>query len=172
MLDWYQTVFELIDMRSFSNLWYWIALAVVWSTTSHYVLGVPYDMITRAKRHSGEAEADLHDMVRVNVNRLLYIAGAAGLWIVALAFFLLTVLAVLGFAYWVEFAQATFFLAFPLSLVFALSIKTAHGIRAADGADLYQRLQRHRVFTQFIGMISIVVTAFWGMWQNLTVGAI
>jgi len=81
VLDWYQTVFELIDMRSFSNLWYWIALAVVWSTTSHYVLGVPYDMITRAKRSGGEAEADLHDLVRVNVNRLLYIAGAAGLWI-------------------------------------------------------------------------------------------
>ncbi len=29
-MDWYATVFELIDMRSFSNLWYWIALAVVW----------------------------------------------------------------------------------------------------------------------------------------------
>ena len=47
-LDWYQSIFELIDMRSFSNLWYWIALAVMWSTASHWVLGVPWDMVIRA----------------------------------------------------------------------------------------------------------------------------
>lgn len=172
MLDWYQTVFELIDMRSFSNLWYWIALAVVWSTTSHYVLGVPFDLITRAKRFGGDAEADLSDLVRVNVNRLMYIAGTAGLWIVAIAFFLLTALALLGFVYRIEFAQATFLLAFPMSLVFALSVRTAYSIRKADGADLFNRLQRHRFFTQVIGMTSIFVTAFWGMWQNLSLGAI
>ncbi|MCU0909379.1 MAG: component of SufBCD complex, partial [Rhodobacteraceae bacterium] len=31
-MDWYLTVFEVIDMRSFSNLWYWIGLAVLWSS--------------------------------------------------------------------------------------------------------------------------------------------
>ncbi len=46
---------------SFSNLWYWIALAVMWSSTSHWVLGVPYDMIQRARREGGQAEADLED---------------------------------------------------------------------------------------------------------------
>jgi hypothetical protein len=46
-------VFEVIDMRSFSNLWYWIALAVLWSSTSHWVLGVPFDMIQRARRRAG-----------------------------------------------------------------------------------------------------------------------
>ena len=172
MSDWYLTVFELIDMRSFSNLWYWIALAVLWSTSSHYVLGVPYDMVTRARRHGGEAEEDLRDMVRVNVNRLLYIASAAGLWLVGIACFGLTVLAILGFVYWVEFAQALFLLALPMSLVFALSIRTARIIRAADGAGLYDKLRRHRVMVQAIGMMSIFVTAFWGMWQNMAVGVL
>jgi hypothetical protein len=78
-VDFYSAVFELIDMRSFSNLWYWIALAVLWSTASHWVLGVPYDMIQRAARQGGEAEQDLEDMVRINCNRLLYIAGC-GSW--------------------------------------------------------------------------------------------
>ncbi len=55
-------------MRSFSNLWYWIALAVTWSTASHWVLGVPFDMVLRARRHGGDAERDLEDMVRVNVS--------------------------------------------------------------------------------------------------------
>ncbi|MEC7670546.1 MAG: component of SufBCD complex, partial [Pseudomonadota bacterium] len=27
-MDWHQTVYELIDFRSFSNLWFWIGLAV------------------------------------------------------------------------------------------------------------------------------------------------
>ena len=29
-MDLADTIFEVIDMRSFSNLWFWIALAVVW----------------------------------------------------------------------------------------------------------------------------------------------
>lgn len=172
MLDWTETVFELIDMRSFSNLWYWIALAVVWSSASHYVLGVPFDLILRARRKGGEAEADLHDMVRINVNRFLYIADTAGLWLIALGSFLLTGLCILGFGYAVEFAQATFLLALPLSLVLVMSIRTARVIKATDGADLYKRLAGHRLRTQIVGMLSILVTAMWGMWQNMTVGPI
>jgi hypothetical protein len=170
--DWYETVFEVIDMRSFSNLWFWIAVAVTWSTTSHYVLGVPYDLVTRARRSGGEAEHDLRDMVRVNVNRLLYIASAAGNWLVGIAFCLLTTLALTGFVYGVEFAQAVFLLACPMSLVFALSIRTARAIRAADGAGLHEALRRHRFLTQVVGICAIFVTAFWGMWQNISVGPI
>lgn len=172
MLDWYETVFELIDMRSFSNLWYWIALAVMWSTSSHFVLGVPWDLVQRARRQGGEAEADLHDMVRVNVNRILYISDQAGLWLIAITFFTLTSLAIIGFGYGSEFSQAVFLLAAPMSLVFALAVRCARGIRLADGAGLYQRMHRHRFVTQVIGMLSIFVTALWGMYQNLAIGAI
>jgi hypothetical protein len=170
--DWYLTVFELIDMRSFSNLWFWISLAVLWSTASHYVLGVPYDLVTRARRSGGEAEADLRDLVRVNVNRLLYIGGMAGHWLTAFACFVLTTLAVIGFAYGIEFCQAVFLLGFPMSIVFALSLRTARRIRAADGEGLHRMLSRHRLMVQAIGMVSIFVTAFWGMWQNMNVGPI
>jgi hypothetical protein len=69
-LDWYRTLFEVIDMRSFSNLWYWIAIAVTWSTVSHWVLGVPFDMLQRARRQGGQADADFETMVRINANRL------------------------------------------------------------------------------------------------------
>jgi len=170
--DIYRILTEVIDLRSFSNLWFWIALAVVWSTASHYVLGVPYDMVARARRTGGDAEDDLRDLVRINVNRLLYISEAAGLWLLALACFLLTALAILGFAYDVEFCQALFLLGFPLSLVFALSIQTARRIRAADGEGLYRMLGRHRMKVQGIGVVSIFVTAMWGMWQNMVVGPI
>ena len=173
-MDWYQTVFELIDMRSFSNLWFWIALAVVWSSAAHFVLGVPFDLIQRAGRHEGQAEIDLQDMVRINVNRILHITGTAGSWLTAIVSFVLTALFVLGFFYGIEFCQAVFLLGFPMSLVALLSTVTARRIRreALQGAALRRKLQRHRFWVQFIGMVSIFVTAFWGMLQNMQIGVL
>ena len=171
-MDWYDTLFELIDMRSFSNLWFWIVLGVVWSTASYYVLGVPYDMVQRARRHGGEASEDLETLVRLNVNRLMYIAQVSGLAVLSFLCFSLTTLAVLGFYYGVEFAQAIFLLALPLSIVGALSLSTARliQIEEATGERLHKRLMRHRLYTQIIGMIAIFVTALWGMYQNLSLG--
>ncbi|MFZ5961758.1 component of SufBCD complex [Thalassococcus sp. BH17M4-6] len=169
-MDWHLIVFEVIDMRSFSNLWFWIALAVMWSSASHWVLGVPFDMVGRARKHGGQSEIDLEDMVRINANRILFIASEAGLWILAFACFVLTALAVLGFVYWVEMAQAVFFLSFPMAIVALLSVATAHRIReeGAQGALLHKRLGRQRIYTQIVGMISIFVTSLWGMYQNLS----
>lgn len=173
-MDWYQTVFELIDMRSFSNLWYWIALAVMWSTASHWVLGVPYDMVVRAKRMGGQAETDMETMVRINVGRILYITGVSGLWLLGIAFFVLTMLGLLGWWYWIEFAQAVFLLVFPMVLVGGLSVHTAHGIAKSgdNGEALRKRLGLHRFWTQAIGMLAIFVTAFWGMFQNMQLGVL
>ncbi|GAA6175317.1 component of SufBCD complex [Sulfitobacter pacificus] len=171
-LDWYQTLFEIIDMRSFSNLWFWIVLAVVWSTASHWVLGVPYDMVLRAKRYGEDAQVDLEDMVRINVNRLLYIGRVSGLWMAGFACFFLTMLLLLGFVYHNEFAQAVFLLALPLSMVGMLSLSTARIIEAenSSGEILFKRMNRHRLYTQIIGMVSIFVTALWGMYQNMSLG--
>lgn len=173
-MEWYASIFELIDMRSFSNLWFWIALAVVWSSASHWVIGVPYDMVLRARRVGGQAEADLEAITRVNVNRLLYIGRVSGLWLLGFTCFMLSALAVLGFWYRVEFAQAVLFLVFPMSIVGAMSLSTARRIEqeAATGEQLRNYLARHRFFTQVIGMISIFITALWGMYQNLTIGVL
>ena len=173
-MEWYQAVFELIDMRSFSNLWYWIALAVIWSTASHWVLGVPYDMVLRARRNGGQDLVDLQDIVRINVNRLLYIGRVSGQWLLRFACFVLTILLMLGFWYRYEFAQAVFLMGFPMALVGALSLNTAVRIeqQAAEGEVLFRHLSRHRLLTQIIGMLSIFATAMWGMYMNLTHGAL
>lgn len=170
-VDWYTTVFDLIDLRSFSNLWYWIALAVLWSTASHWVLGVPFDMVTRAKKQGGEAAQDLHDLVGINIRRLLFIARISGLWLIGISMFFFTTLVVLGWVYQVEFAQAVFLLMAPMALVFGLSLSTAQQISSTglQGDDLYRRLTHHRMATQAIGMVSIFLTSLWGMWQNMQV---
>lgn len=161
-------------MRSFSNLWYWIALAAVWSQTSRSVLGVPYDMITRADRHEGEAEVDLEDMVRIHCNRLLYVAGVSGPWLMGLIAMMLTSVALLGFFYEVEFAQAIFLLGAPMVVVGLLSFNSARTIRdrGLSGKPLRRFMRRHRMTTQFVGMVAIFITALWGMYQNMTYGAL
>lgn len=173
-MDWYSVIFELIDMRSFSNLWYWIVLAVLWSSASHWVLGVPFDMIIKAKRHGEQSQADLETMVRINTGRLLYIARTAGLWMVAIWAFVLTTLLVLSFGYDVEFAQAVVFLYLPFSLLMFMSMRTCLLIEAGEGEGdaLHRRLARHRVSTQVLGMVSIFVTSLFGMYQNMHIGVL
>ena len=173
-MDWYQTVFEVIDMRSFSNLWFWMAVAVVWSTTSHYGLGVPYDMVLRARRNGGEASADLEMMVEINVRRLMHIQSMAGLWLVGFAAFLLTALVLLGFLYDQEFAQAVLLIVAPMMVVGLLTLATARRIAAGrvDRADLVRTLTRHRFAVQGIGVVAIMITTMWGMWQNLNASAL
>lgn len=170
----YQVLFELIDMRSFSNLWYWIMLAVMWSSASHWVLGVPFDVISRARRHGGEMQHDLETLVRINTGRMLYIARTAGVWLVAFLFFLISVLMVLGVWYRVEFAQAVLFLLVPMSILSLLSLRTAGLIEAGEneGDALHRRLIRHRISTQALGMVSIFITSMFGMYANLYIGVL
>lgn len=166
-------IFDLIDMRSFSNLWYWIALAVTWSSASHWVLGVPYDMVLRARKLGGQTAEDLEVMTRINVARLLYIGREAGVALVIILSFALTSLVVLGFVYKSEFAQAVTLILVPLAGVGVMSFDTAQRIEGdmargqSDAATVSNRLARHRMKVQFLGMVSISATAFWGMLQNL-----
>lgn len=173
-MQWYETIFELIDMRSFSNLWFWVMLAVQWSMASHWVLGVPFDLLLRARRKGGQAQQDLEDMARINVNRLLYITHVSGLWIAGFIAFLLTVLVLLGFVYRIEFAQAVLCLFLPMVLVGMLTLRAAHRIADGEhrGEALQKRLIRLRLATQGIGMVAILVTSLWGMYQNMQIGVL
>ena len=168
-MNWYQTLFDLIDMRSFSNLWYWIALGVIWSSASHWVLGVPHDMVNRARRESGLALADLETLVRIKVARMLHASRNHGAVLIGVLCFMVTVLAMLGFWYHREFAQAVLFLFVPLIVLLFLSMRAAVKIEAGEdrGEALLRRLSWHQLAVQFLGMISIFVTSLYGMWVNI-----
>lgn len=167
-------VFEVIDRRSFSNLWYWIALAVFWSAATQRVLGIPYDIVARARRDAPGARRDLDDYLRINVDRMLWIAEGAGLWLVAGTAALLSVLVILAFWYWVEFAQAIFFIVLPATILGVMNLNAARRIRrrAIADADLHRLFGRLRVKTQLLGAFFILLTAMFGMYQNLVIGAI
>lgn len=168
---------EMIDLRSFSNLWFWIALAGIWFSASHWVMGIPYDLALRGRAAGTEDEADFRDSVRVSVNRMTRGTEAGRVWTVAVSSFVLTVLVLLGFLYRIEFAQALFLLGFPLSLVWVASVRLALGLRDRGletlGTDeIFNRIRTLRVIIQGISVLAIVVTSFWGMYVNATIGVL
>jgi hypothetical protein len=156
-------------------MWFWITLAVFWSAMSHYAVGVPYDMVQRAfRRNDAEGWQDLEALALINARRLRVIGSSAGVFVAAAGGFVLTGLFVLGFFYRVEFCQAAFLIAFPFALIGLLSQRTARLILEVqpEGIDLARGLRRHRFYVQVIGMISILVTAFWGVFSMLTSGVL
>lgn len=170
----FQILSEMIDMRSFSNLWYWIILAIAWSSASHWILGVPFDLVGRARRKGGKSAQDFETLVQINVSRRLYVMRTAGAWIVALVSFLLSGLLVLGFWFSIEFAQAVLLIAAPMTVVSLFGLGFAARIERENlqGEALIKAFHNLRMITQVIGVVSIFVTSMWGMWQNLQLGAI
>lgn len=171
-LDWYKTIFEVIDMRSFSNLWFWLSVAVLWSTTSHFVLGVPHDLMRRAAREGGQALIDAEHLAHIYSRRLLYITRMGGLVLVAFLSFLTAALVVLAVAYAVEFAQALLCLLLPLMVIGALNLRACRRVEALalTGDDLLSLLRHHRVAIQTVGMFALFFTGIFGMLQNVSRG--
>lgn len=167
-MDWYDNVLKLINLRSFSSVWYWIALAVFWSIVTYRIMGIPFDMITRAAKCE-QASDELDKLARVMAQRQHLIAADVGPWVIAIWFFILTSLGILGFAYGFEMAQAMFMIAVPMAMVGFIGLQTARKTLQsnAQGAELRRILWKHRVIVQGIGMVAIFISAMWGMYYNL-----
>ncbi|QXT38338.1 component of SufBCD complex [Gymnodinialimonas ceratoperidinii] len=169
-LDFLDLLTEVINLRSFSNLWYWIVLAILWSSLSHWTVGVPFSLVARARRGDPQAEADMLVLARMNAERNVAYSETSGIFATAFSTFLLTGLAITGWGYGVEFCQAIFLLLCPSMIVVALAVWTSQRLKADDYQHVSQMLRQHRLIVQLLGVVFIFITAFWGMYQNVNVG--
>ncbi len=169
-MDFLDLLTEVIDLRSFSNLWYWIVLAILWSSMSHWTIGVPFHLVTRSRRGDAQATEDMLVLARMNADRLILFHQTSSTIAMAFSTFLLTGLAIIGWAYGVEFFQAIFLLLCPSMLVLALGVWTSGRLRADDFQNVPKILKQHRTIVQMLGVVFIFITAFWGMYQNINVG--
>lgn len=169
MLNWYATLAALIDLRSFSNLWYWIVVAAFWWRAGRRVLGVPVDLLTRAHALGGAAAQELDAAIDLAVRRILRRARSEGVIHLGLAAFGLALTLILGFGYGLELGQAVAFLALPLAILAGMDIATARAVEfGPQGEELQRRLFWHRFRVQLMGILFILLTAFWGAWRNVT----
>jgi hypothetical protein len=155
---------EFLSFRTFSSVWYWITVAIIWAAVGHRPMGVPFDMVWRARRDGAEAQSALAAVAGALAKRLVVIMARGGVLVVAFASALLTALLVLSMIYGLELAQGVLLIVMPLFFVSWLSIRTARTINA--GGDPERHLRRLRTATQGVGILSLFVTAFWGMYVN------
>ncbi|MBW7921389.1 MAG: component of SufBCD complex [Rubellimicrobium sp.] len=155
------TFLEVIDLRSFSSVWYWIVVTIAWSQMSYRPLGVPFDRIQRARRKGGEDMADVETLAAIQVRRTAKIVQEGGPWVAGGMAFVHTVMLTLGIWYGIELALAIELIMVPATLVGVMGMFTANRIfqEEATGPRLLRLLLRQRFWTQVIGMLSICVTA-------------
>ena len=164
----YKLMVNFIDLRSFSNLWYWIALFAIWTRAVRFGLGVPYYMVTAARRDGGQALQDLEGMARISTARMLAFSRGLGPWLVGLVSFAGTILGLLAFAYNSGFARALFCLFVPLCLLGYLSLRAAIRVEAGEdrGEALLALLTQHRLTVQFLAIVAVGATMLFGLYAN------
>lgn len=161
-----------IDHRSFSSLWYWIVIALIWAGLTRSAMGVPYDLMARARRLGGALQTDVEALARIHAERMVYYWSRGKLFQVSFLAFVLSALLVLAVGFQFEFAQAVLFLLLPLVLISANALRVAQRVLGDDGRGdaLHKLIWRHRLFVQIIGFTFIFLTAIFGFVHNLTVG--
>mgnify|MGYP007096395090 CR=1 FL=1 len=161
---------SLIDFRTFSNIWYWLAVMVTWAVATHWVIGVPFDMVVRARRQGGQAAQDLDILVAINLRRLLTLSGTPAVILVGIGAFVVTAAAMLGFVYGLELAQGLFCLVFPLVFVAVLTWRSCQrlALDQQTGPALIRALVRLRFWIQLIAITALFCTALLGIYVMLS----
>lgn len=164
------SIFELIDLRSFSNIWFWLLLGLVWTRIINAPLGVPVDLIRRAQKGDAQAIADVDCLADIEVRQRHALWGSFGLFRTGLWTFSLTVLGIVGFHYGKEIAQALFVLGLPLALVAVIVTLHANALRSVQpsGTALYAQLMRLKYQVQGVGLTAVFFASIWGMYVNLS----
>lgn len=177
-------VISFLDSRSFGSIWFWLVLVGLWSAMGRTVIGVPADVLLRARRAQrdepeGTAVIVLLDWLSLTLPRW-HMGRREGVVFLAVTAFLLTSLAIMGFRYDLEMAQALTLLLVPLLILFVLRLRLARKlipmleagqlgeVPVADvGAVAVRSMSRHRHLVTILSIIAVMVAVFWGMWWML-----
>ncbi|MDO5633021.1 MAG: hypothetical protein Q4G22_14475 [Paracoccus sp. (in: a-proteobacteria)] len=171
---------DLLGSRSFASIWFWLVLVTAWTVSGRAVLGVPLDVLTRARREpDGPAGMLLLDWLSLTLPRW-QIAPRDGVWLLGAGCFGLTVLAVLGFGYGREMAQALSLLLVPFALLLLMRLRLAWRLMPlldaaqrgeitpeAAAADAMRQITRHRRWVFVLSVLAVAMTAAWGTLYRL-----
>lgn len=153
---------EIMNLESLWTLWFWIMHVIAWSMTSHFVLGVPFDVIVQANREKDEAgpwtfHADA--MIRASVFRVVSYFRKMGTVIVGVWSFLIGSLLTFAILFQNEFCMAALTFMLPLTAIYAVSIRWALWIDGTElgPTELRQAVRRLRFWVQLFGVIAVIL---------------
>lgn len=179
-MPFFNGLLAILDSRSFSSIWFWLMLVVAWTLAGRAVLGVPHDVVGRAKARRAETRADdpealaLLDWLSLVLPRWR-VAPTEAVWLIAITSFGLSALMFLGFGYGLEMAQALFLLITPFAGVALLNLLLARRLRivlaaAQTGqtppdvaaAQAARMMQSHRFVLAGASVLVVAICALWG----------
>lgn len=148
---------DLLASARFDSLWYWVLHLTVWTVVCSRTLGVPNNMLLRA-RHDPDAAARVDLLAGIAAERVAGVADLGGPAIAAATGFALAGLAGLGFWSGIEVAQALFFLVAPLAAVGYSLVRLALWVRQSRvvGPRLVLALSWRRVCHQTIAILAVL----------------
>ena len=180
----FDSLVGFLDSRSFGTIWYWLVVIGTWSLTGRSVIGVPTEIVSRARMavqaDEGDSPTVLHllDWLSLVLPRWR-LSAPEGVAFLALTGFALTSLAIMGIGYALELALASFLLLFPLAMLFWMRVALARRLMplleaAEEGsrpipeaaAEAIRRMVIHRRLVTVLSMAAVAVTALWGaLWS-------
>lgn len=167
----------ILDARSFTSIWYWMGLALIWSLVTRNALGIPATVVQRARHKEGAPRQELLAWLRLTLPRWR-MSGAEGMFLSAAIGFALASFWVLGFRYGMQLAQALVVLLGPLVVLLMLRIRLAARLNrllsrldagelsadamATNAAKLLFRHGWVGFFLSIVGMLlAVMVAAAW-----------
>ncbi|WP_234853406.1 MULTISPECIES: hypothetical protein [Paracoccus] len=180
----FDSLIGFLDSRSFGTVWYWLVVIGTWSLTGRGVIGVPVEILGRARTaiQAGESESPvvLHllDWLSLVLPRWRLGAREGAVFLGATGF-ALTSLAIMGLGYGLELALAGFLLLFPFAILFWMRVALARRLvplldAAEQGAqpvpaiaaEAVRRMVIHRRLVTVLSMAAVAVTALLGaLWS-------
>jgi hypothetical protein len=175
-------ILTLLDSRSFGSVWFWMMLVFAWTVAGRRIAGVPVDVVRAVARPGPDAADDpaaltLLDWLSLTLPRW-QVSGGSGAALLGLAAFILSLLALLGFVYQLEMAQALVLLVLPFALVFMMEMRLAHRLRAVlaeaergapvgqAAAEAARMMRRHRLGFVLMSVLAVALSAFHGaLWM-------
>ncbi|MEM8571353.1 MAG: hypothetical protein AAGG56_10625 [Pseudomonadota bacterium] len=149
---------------SFQSVWYWVLQFVVWTLVTNRTLGVPHDMLARARRLP-DVMQKVEMIATIHAYRATSLVDRTGIPLALFVGFLLSGLFAVGFVSGVEAAQAAFMLLCPLAFVAYSTCSTAVRIkrRGYCGDDLLKILSRRQFWHQVVAAVAVLSTVAAGI---------
>lgn len=160
---------EIMTANGFNNPWYWLLVAVVWVRAIQWTLGIPSDMVRAAKRGDMQAKEDALALMDIYIRATTRDFNQFGTALVLLTCFVLASFVTMGFVNDVPVLQGISFIAVPITLLGALSVRLAYRLQnqPADWENLCRLYRNQRWIKVALAIGFICSSMLWALYLEI-----
>jgi len=160
---------EIMTANGFDNPWYWLLVAIVWVRTIQWTLGIPFDMMRAASKGDVQAKQDALALSDIHIRSMTHEFNRFGTMLVLMTCFVLASFATMGFWNDIAVLQGVFFIAFPMAILGAISVRLAFRLQETpkNWKELCRIYRRHRFMKITLALLFIVTSMLWALFLEI-----